>query len=151
MGARFARSAGYHARKYERIREVRPRKPKLASVGQTGSAKVCKKSSSAQPKRYAKLWANERKLFRPAVMSRTWTALSPAGRRFSDRQGFSWYLREFTRVYHQPIVIKRPEESSPPRLLLVDGQGTRITFTNGGHQDVKELIADVLRRLNIRV
>jgi len=30
-----------------------------------------------------------------------------------------------------------------------DGQGTRITFTNGGHQDVKELIADVLRRLNI--
>jgi hypothetical protein len=30
-----------------------------------------------------------------------------------------------------------------------DAQGTRITFTNGGHQDVKELIADVLRRLSI--
>ena len=28
---------------------------------------------------------------------------------------------------------------------------SRITFTNGGHQDVKELIGDVLRRLNIRV
>lgn len=27
--------------------------------------------------------------------------------------------------------------------------GTRITFTNGGHQDVKELVADVLRKLNI--
>ena len=24
-------------------------------------------------------------------------------------------------------------------------------YANGGHQDVKELIADVLRRLNIRV
>jgi hypothetical protein len=35
--------------------------------------------------------------------------------------------------------------------VLPDGQGTRITFTNGGHQDVKELIADVLRRLNISV
>ncbi|MGA7682607.1 MAG: hypothetical protein WCA54_20755 [Pseudolabrys sp.] len=32
-----------------------------------------------------------------------------------------------------------------------DGQGTRITFTNGSHQDVNKLIADVLRRLNIRV
>jgi hypothetical protein len=32
-----------------------------------------------------------------------------------------------------------------------DGPGARITFTNGGHQDVKELIADVLRRLNIKV
>ena len=29
-----------------------------------------------------------------------------------------------------------------------DGQ---ITFANGGHQDAKELIADVLRRLNIGV
>ena len=28
-------------------------------------------------------------------------------------------------------------------------QGTRITFSNGGHQDVKEPIADVMRRLNI--
>ena len=30
-----------------------------------------------------------------------------------------------------------------------DGQGTRVTFTNDSHQDVKELIADVVRRLNI--
>jgi hypothetical protein len=34
-------------------------------------------------------------------------------------------------------------------LSLLFLQGTRITFTNGGHQDVKELIADVLRRLSI--
>ena len=27
--------------------------------------------------------------------------------------------------------------------------GSRITFTNGGQQDVKEGVADVLRRLNI--
>jgi len=72
-------------------------------VGQTGSAKVCKKSSSAQPK----------KIRQPIVIN-------------TER-----------------IITAAP---APP-----DGQGTRITFTNGGHQDVKELIADVLRRLNIRV
>jgi hypothetical protein len=27
---------------------------------------------------------------------------------------------------------------------LPDGQGTRITLNNGGYQDVKQLIADVL-------
>jgi hypothetical protein len=47
----------------------------------------------------------------------------------------------------QPIVINTERivtaAPAPP-----DGQGTRITFTNGGHQDVKELIADVLGRLH---
>ncbi len=56
---------------------------------QTGSAKVCKKSSSAQPRRYAKLWANERKLFKRAVTSRTQTALSLAGPTFPYRLGRS--------------------------------------------------------------
>ena len=57
---------------------------------------------------------------------------------------------QFTQPDDQPIVINTERiitaAPAPP-----DGQGTRITFTNGGHQDVKELIADVLRRLNIRV
>jgi hypothetical protein len=34
-------------------------------------------------------------------------------------------------------------------LLTARNKGTPITFTNGGHQDVKEPIADVLRRLNV--
>ena len=57
---------------------------------------------------------------------------------------------QFTQPDDQSIVIDTERiitaAPAPP-----DGQGTRITFTNGGHQDVKELIADVLRRLNIRV
>ena len=56
---------------------------------------------------------------------------------------------QFTQPDDQPIVINTERivtaAPAPP-----DGQGTRITFTNGGHQDVKELIADVLRRLNIK-
>jgi uncharacterized protein YlzI (FlbEa/FlbD family) len=53
---------------------------------------------------------------------------------------------QFTQPDGQPIVInmERIVAAAP----LPDGQGTRITFTNGGHHDVKELIADVLRRLN---
>ena len=55
---------------------------------------------------------------------------------------------QFTQPDDQPVVINTERIVTgvpvPP-----DGQGTRITFTNGGHQDVKELIADVLRRLNI--
>ena len=57
---------------------------------------------------------------------------------------------QFTQPDDQPIVINTERiitaAPAPP-----DGQGTRITFTNAGHQDVKELIADVLRRWNIRV
>jgi hypothetical protein len=64
--------------------------------------------------------------------------------------GFFMAFVQFTQADDQPIVINTERiitaAPAPP-----DGQGTRITFTNGGHQDVKELIADVLRRLNIRV
>lgn len=54
---------------------------------------------------------------------------------------------QFTQPDDQPIVINtdRIVTATP----LPDGQGTRITFTNGSHQDVKELITDVVRRLNI--
>ena len=54
---------------------------------------------------------------------------------------------QFTQPDDQPIVINtdRIVIATP----LPDGQGTRITFNNGGHQDVKQLIADVLRQLNI--
>jgi hypothetical protein len=55
---------------------------------------------------------------------------------------------QFTQPDDQPIVINTDRivtaAPAPP-----DGQGTRITFTNGNHQDVKELITDVVRRLNI--
>src|SRR5438874_6746500 len=54
---------------------------------------------------------------------------------------------QFTQPDDQPIVINtdRIVTATP----LPDGQGTRINFNNGGHQDVKQLIADVLRQLNI--
>src|SRR4029434_4206116 len=54
---------------------------------------------------------------------------------------------QFTQPDDQPIVINtdRIVTATP----LPDGQGTCITFNNGGHQDVKQLIADVLRQLNI--
>jgi hypothetical protein len=42
------------------------------------------------------------------------------------------------------IVTAAPLPSDSPT-----GQGTRITFTNGGIQDVKELVTEVMRRLNI--
>jgi hypothetical protein len=55
---------------------------------------------------------------------------------------------QFTQPDDQPVVIntERIVTAAP---VPPDGQGTRITLTNGGHQDVKEPIADVLRRLNI--
>ena len=54
---------------------------------------------------------------------------------------------QFTQPDDQPIVINtdRIVTATP----LPDGQGTRITLNNGGHQDVKQLIADVQRQLNI--
>ena len=83
----------------------------------------------------------------------------PARRRFRDaasrahgapQAGSHMAFVQFTQPDDQPIVINTERiitaAPAPP-----DGQGTRITFTNGGHQDVKELIADVLRRLNIKV
>jgi hypothetical protein len=52
---------------------------------------------------------------------------------------------QFTQPDDQPIVINTDRivtaAPAPP-----DGQGTRVTFTNDSHQDVKELIADVVRR-----
>ena len=56
---------------------------------------------------------------------------------------------QFTQLDGQPIVNTERIITAAP--APPDGQGTRITFTNGSHQDVKKLIADVLRRLNIRV
>lgn len=67
----------------------------------------------------------------------------------SGQAGSLMAFVQFTQPDDQPIVINTERiitaAPAPP-----DGQGTRITFTNGGHQDVKELIADVLRRLNIK-
>src|SRR6266511_3027257 len=68
--------------------------------------------------------------------------------RASNRQDRSFMaFVQFTQPDDQPIVINtdRIVTATP----LPDGQGTRITFNNGGHQDVKQLIADVLRQLNI--
>src|SRR5882672_1126897 len=64
----------------------------------------------------------------------------------TGRRSFMAFV-QFTQPDDQPIVINtdRIVTATP----LPDGQGTRITFNNGGHQDVKQLIADVLRQLNI--
>jgi hypothetical protein len=70
--------------------------------------------------------------------------------RLANRQDRSFMaFVQFTQPDDQPIVINtdRIVTATP----LPDGQGTRITFNNGGHQDVKQLIADVLRQLNISV
>jgi hypothetical protein len=58
---------------------------------------------------------------------------------------------QFTGPDGQPVVINTERivtAAAVPRDSRLE-QGTRITFTNGGQQDVKELIADVMRRLNI--
>ena len=68
--------------------------------------------------------------------------------RLANRQDRSFMaFVQFTQPDDQPIVINtdRIVTATP----LPDGQGTCITFNNGGHQDVKQLIADVLRQLNI--
>jgi hypothetical protein len=82
--------------------------------------------------------------------------LTPARRRFRgaargsraimQERSFMAFV-QFTQPDDQPIVINtdRIVTATP----LPDGQGTRITFNNGGHQDVKQLVADVLRQLNI--
>jgi hypothetical protein len=65
-----------------------------------------------------------------------------------SQAGLNMAFVQFTQPDDQPVVIntERIVTAAP---LPPDGQGTRITLTNGGHQDVKEPIADVLRRLNI--
>jgi|SRR6266566_3662749 len=73
---------------------------------------------------------------------------APRAARAPNRQDRSFMaFVQFTQPDDQPIVINtdRIVTATP----LPDGQGTRITFNNGGHQDVKQLIADVLRQLNI--
>ena len=55
---------------------------------------------------------------------------------------------QFTQPDDQPVVVNT-ERIVTAVPLPPDAQGTRITFTHGSHQGVKELIADVLRRLNI--
>ncbi|MBX9844938.1 MAG: hypothetical protein K2Z80_24315 [Xanthobacteraceae bacterium] len=58
---------------------------------------------------------------------------------------------QFTAPDDQPIIINSDRivtASSVPADEEPAG-GTRITFTNGGQQDVKQGVADVLRRLNI--
>ena len=70
------------------------------------------------------------------------------GRSEGISQAGSHAFVQFTQADDQPIVINTERiitaAPAPP-----DGQGTRVTFTNDSHQDVKELIADVVRRLNI--
>lgn len=55
---------------------------------------------------------------------------------------------QFTQLDDQLVVLntQRIVTAAP---LPPDGQGTRITFTNGSHQDIKELIAEVQRQLNM--
>ena len=60
---------------------------------------------------------------------------------------------QFTRVDNSPVLISVKEivtcapVSDDSRLE----QGTRITFRNGGHQDVKELAGEVRRILEAAV
>jgi hypothetical protein len=58
---------------------------------------------------------------------------------------------QFTGPDDQPVIINsdRIVTASPVPADEDPAKGTRITFTNGGQQDVKEGVADVLRRLNI--
>jgi len=80
--------------------------------------------------------------------ARPWPGVILARPRVFHRQGSHMAFVQFTQADDQPIVINTDRivtaAPAPP-----DGQGTRITFTNGSHQDLKELIADVMRRLNI--
>jgi uncharacterized protein YlzI (FlbEa/FlbD family) len=58
---------------------------------------------------------------------------------------------QFTRADGQPVVVNsdRIIAAEPVPADGKFGQGTRFTFTNGGQQDVQELVAEVLRRLNV--
>lgn len=56
---------------------------------------------------------------------------------------------QFTRGDETPVVVSVKEivTCAPvPKDARLE-QGTRITFRNGGHQDVKELVTDVQRTL----
>jgi len=56
---------------------------------------------------------------------------------------------QFTRADDSPVIVNTREivTCAPlPKDARLE-QGTRITFRNGGQQDVKELVDEVLRRL----
>jgi hypothetical protein len=61
---------------------------------------------------------------------------------------------EFTRPDNSPVVVNSAEVNSfspvPPDGPLAGPlkKGTRINFKNGHHQDVKELVPEVTKRLN---
>ena len=57
---------------------------------------------------------------------------------------------QFTGPDDQPVIINSDRIVAASSVPADEGpaKGTRITFTNGGQQDVKEGVADVLRRLN---
>jgi hypothetical protein len=54
---------------------------------------------------------------------------------------------QFTRADDSPVVVNTREvvTCAPVPTDARLEQGTRITFRNGGQQDVKELVAEVLR------
>jgi hypothetical protein len=58
---------------------------------------------------------------------------------------------QFTGPDDQPVIINSDRIVTASSIAADEKLpgGTRITFTNGGQQDVKEGVADVLRRLNI--
>jgi hypothetical protein len=58
---------------------------------------------------------------------------------------------QFTGPDDRPVIINSDRIVTASSIPADEepANGTRITFTNGGQQDVKEGIADVLRRLNI--
>lgn len=59
---------------------------------------------------------------------------------------------QFTRADDSLVIVSTREivtcEPVPKDAARLE-QGTRITFRNGGQQDVKELVADVWRILNL--
>lgn len=60
---------------------------------------------------------------------------------------------QFTRADDSPVVVNTREVvtcAPVPNDARLD-QGTRITFRNGGQQDVKELVEEVLRILTSEV
>jgi hypothetical protein len=58
---------------------------------------------------------------------------------------------QFTGPDDQPVIINSDRIVTASSIPADEepAKGTRITFTNGGMQAVKEGVADVLRRLNI--
>jgi hypothetical protein len=70
-------------------------------------------------------------------------------------KGDSMAFMQFTRPDDSPVVINSAEVVDfapvPPDGALAGPlkQGTRIKFKNGTHQDVKELVEEVTKRLSV--